>query len=68
MRDAINMGFARTTGKIMGWLNAGDMLHTGAVGVGGIFRDLPDVDLVAGMPTGYGDEGTTFVCSGCRRW
>ena len=25
--DALNKGFARSTGEIMGWLNASDMLH-----------------------------------------
>ena len=69
MYDAINKGFARTTGEIMGWLNSGDMLHSGGLmGLAGIFRDLPEVEWVSGIPTGYSDEGTTFVISCYRRF
>jgi glycosyltransferase involved in cell wall biosynthesis len=69
MYNAINKGFARTTGEIMGWLNSGDMLHTGGlIGLAGIFRDLPEVHWVSGLPTCYSDEGTTTIFSGYRRW
>ncbi len=40
---ALNAGFARSTGEIMGWLNSSDMLQVnGLFTVGSIFRELRD--------------------------
>jgi len=37
--DALNTGFSRSTGTIMGWLNASDVLHTsGLLVVGSVSR------------------------------
>jgi GT2 family glycosyltransferase len=47
--DAINRGFSRTTGEIMGWLNSDDCLMPGALAcVGRYFVDHPDVDVLYG--------------------
>lgn len=47
--DAINRGFARTTGEIMGWLNSDDVLLPGALAaVGRHFARNPDTDVVYG--------------------
>ena len=47
---AINLGFRHATGEIMAWLNADDLLLTGAVAaVATYFRDHPDVDVVYGQ-------------------
>jgi glycosyltransferase involved in cell wall biosynthesis len=48
--DALNTGFSRSTGSVMGWLNASDVLHTsGLFVVGSVFASLPSVDwLTAG--------------------
>jgi glycosyltransferase involved in cell wall biosynthesis len=47
--DAINRGFARTTGEIMGWLNSDDLLLPGALAyVARYFAGHPDVDAVYG--------------------
>jgi GT2 family glycosyltransferase len=47
--DAINRGFRRTSGEIMGWLNSDDMLLPGALAyVAGYFAAHPDVDVVYG--------------------
>jgi glycosyltransferase involved in cell wall biosynthesis len=46
---AINLGFARTTGEIMAYLNSDDLLLPGALHyVGRFFADHPDVDVVYG--------------------
>lgn len=46
---AINAGWARATGEILGWLNSDDRLAAGALHrVGQLFVDHPEVDLVYG--------------------
>ena len=69
MYDALNRGFARTSGGIMGWISATDKLHTGSLMVVGIvFRALPQVEWITGRPTGFTDEGMTTGISSLRRW
>lgn len=47
--DAINKGFARTRGEVMGWLNGDDLLLPGALArVGEYFARHPEVDAVYG--------------------
>jgi hypothetical protein len=47
--DAINKGFAQTTGDLMGWLNSDDILLPGALSyVARYFVEHPDVDVVYG--------------------
>jgi glycosyltransferase involved in cell wall biosynthesis len=47
--EAINVAFAKTTGEIMAWLNADDILFPGALAyVGEFFATHPDVDVVYG--------------------
>lgn len=47
--DALNRGFANTTGEIMGYLNSDDLLLPGALQrVVGLFHDHPEVDVVYG--------------------
>jgi glycosyltransferase involved in cell wall biosynthesis len=60
MYDALNKGFARSSGEIMGWISATDMLHVGSLFVvGSVFRDLPQVEWITGIPTGFNEEGMT---------
>lgn len=45
--QAIEKGFGKTTGDVMGWLNSDDIYLPGALlAVGEIFRDFPDVEWV----------------------
>jgi glycosyltransferase involved in cell wall biosynthesis len=47
--EAINRGFAHTTGEIMAWLNSDDILLPGALArVGDFFGRNPEVDVVYG--------------------
>ncbi|MGB2622835.1 MAG: glycosyltransferase family 2 protein [Candidatus Acidiferrum sp.] len=67
--DGLNKGFARTTGEIMGWLNASDMLQTnGLFVVGSVFATLPEVEWITGRATGYNSGGMTMVVKDLQRW
>ena len=52
--DAINKGFAQSTGQIMGWLNANDKLHTdGLFVVGSVFPSISRRGLDHGASHGF---------------
>jgi glycosyltransferase involved in cell wall biosynthesis len=69
MYDALNKGFARTSGEIMGWISGTDMLHVGGLlVVGSIFRALPDVEWITGRPTWFNEEGMTVGLQDLPRW
>jgi glycosyltransferase involved in cell wall biosynthesis len=55
--DALNKGFARTTGEIMGWLNTTDLYYPWTLQtVADVFRDLPEVEWIEGVQS-YVDVG-----------
>src|SRR5215813_560924 len=57
---ALNAGFARSTGEIMGWLNSSDMLQVnGLFVVGGVFSSFPQIEWITGRPTKYNTAGQT---------
>ena len=69
MYDALNKGFARANGEIMGWISATDKLHTGGLFVvGSVFRDLSQVEWVTGRPTSFNEEGMTALIEPLKRW
>jgi hypothetical protein len=70
MYDALNKGFARTTGEIMGWISATDKLHTGGLSVvGSVFRDMPpEIEWITGRATAFNDEGMTTVVLDIPHW
>jgi glycosyltransferase involved in cell wall biosynthesis len=69
MYDAINKGFARTSGEIMGWISATDLLHAGGLAVvGSVFLDLPQVEWITGRPTWLNEEGMTLGVQNLPRW
>jgi glycosyltransferase involved in cell wall biosynthesis len=70
MYDALNRGFARSTGELMGWISATDLLHTRSLFVvGSVFRALPSVEWITGRPTGFSGEGWPVgVNRSLRRW
>lgn len=69
MYDAINKGFARTSGEIMGWISATDKLQPGGlIVVGSVFRDLPEVEWITGRRTVYSDEGMTIRIDPVMHW
>jgi hypothetical protein len=69
MYDAINKGFARTSGEIMGWISGTDQLHLGALRVvGSVFRTFPQVEWITGQPTTLSGDGMTLGVGKLRRW
>jgi glycosyltransferase involved in cell wall biosynthesis len=69
MYDAINKGFAKSSGEIMGWISATDQLHMGGLFVAGsVFRDLPQVEWITGRPTAFNEEGFTYDVGGVTHW
>jgi FkbM family methyltransferase len=61
--DAINRGFAVTTGEIMGWLNSDDLLLPGALAaVSRHFARNPDTDLVYGHRILIDDRDRQIGC------
>jgi O-antigen biosynthesis protein len=67
--DALNTGFAESTGCIMGWLNASDLLHTsGLFVVGSVFAALPEVEWLTGRPTRFNPNGMTVDIRTVPAW
>ena len=67
--DALNKGFACSTGEIMGWLNASDQLHNhGLFVVGSVFSSLPKVEWITGRPTRFNPQGMTVDIREVPRW
>ncbi|MCM0081182.1 glycosyltransferase [Geomonas sp. Red32] len=55
---AVNEGFRRSTGEIMGWLNSDDMLHPGGLKVlVDVFMNRPDIEFLTGKRVGFDGEG-----------
>ena len=66
---ALNAGFARSSGEIMGWLNSSDLLQVnGLFTVGSIFRDLPQVEWITGRPTKISSVGNTIDVLPVPHW
>jgi len=67
--DALNKGFERATGEIMGWLNADDLLHRESLQViAEVFHAFPEVEWVTGIPTNVDACGRFHESSLPRFW
>jgi glycosyltransferase involved in cell wall biosynthesis len=67
--EALNTGFARSTGQIMGWLNASDKLHPrGLFVAGGVFAGFPEVDWITGRASAFSGSGMTIRVLDVPRW
>lgn len=66
---ALNAGFARSTGEIMGWLNASDHVHYKSLFVvGSVFAAFPEVEWITGRPTACNQSGMPVFVGDLRRW
>lgn len=60
--SALNKGFARTSGEIMGWINSDDMyLPWTFETVSEIFEAFPDVNWIVGLNTWWNDKGAMIA-------
>jgi len=67
--DALNKGFARSSGSIMGWINGSDQLHVGSLFVvGSVFRTFPSVEWITGIPTTLNQDGMVVNVARLPRW
>jgi glycosyltransferase involved in cell wall biosynthesis len=56
--DAINKGFAHTSGEIMCWINSSDVYYPWTLAtVAEIFAQLPQVEWLMGVPSEFGLSG-----------
>ncbi|MCB9233900.1 MAG: glycosyltransferase [Bacteroidia bacterium] len=55
---ALQKGFSKSTGEIMGWLNSDDLYFPGSLfAVAAIFNQFPQVDWLMGLPAEWTDKG-----------
>jgi glycosyltransferase involved in cell wall biosynthesis len=56
--EALNKGFEKTTGEILGWLNSDDILHRKSLfTIADIFSALPEVQWLQGYPSLIDNDG-----------
>jgi glycosyltransferase involved in cell wall biosynthesis len=66
---ALNAGFGRSTGEIMGWLNASDRLHhKGLFVVGSVLAAFPQIEWITGRPTAFTASGMPAIIGQLSRW
>jgi len=69
MYDAINKGFQKSTGDIMGWLNSDDLLHPGSLSIiNQIFSQLDNINWITGIPTKCNSKSRTLKVAELPIW
>jgi glycosyltransferase involved in cell wall biosynthesis len=69
MYEAIQKGFDRSTGEIMGWLNSDDMLvPNGLFTLAEVFSTFPAVNWVQGRPSSWDEKGRLIDIGMLKRW
>lgn len=67
--EAINKGFARATGDIVGWLNSDDVYQPGAIATAvEAFRSRPEVGLIFGDVLAIDGENHVLNLMRCGDW
>lgn len=60
--NALNKGFARTTGEIMGWINSDDILQQGALSLlAEIFTEFSEIEWLTGQRSYIDPAGRTVL-------
>ncbi len=68
MYYALQKGFEKSTGEIMGWLNSDDMLHPKSLFTIAEFLTKPGIEWIQGVPTFYDGQGRCYNIISGRRW
>jgi glycosyltransferase involved in cell wall biosynthesis len=69
MYEAIQKGFNRSTGDIMGWLNSDDMLTpNGLFTLAEIFSTFSNIHWVQGRPVSWDEKGRLIDVGMLKRW
>ena len=64
--DAVNKGFACSTGEIMCFINSDDMLAPGSLAVvAEVFTQFPEVVWISGIPSVWDEQGKRAECGSC---
>ena len=67
--EALQKGFDKSTGEIMGWLNSDDLYHPEALfTLSEIFLKHKEVNWLQGIPTIVDERGRTVNVQPLRRW
>ena len=66
---AVDEGLKRSTGEIMAWLNADDVLHPGSLWtLGEVFATFPQIEWFMGNPSFLDSRGRTVYVGEAPRW
>ncbi|MCB9283026.1 MAG: glycosyltransferase [Lewinellaceae bacterium] len=69
MYDALQKGFERATGNILGWINSDDLLHNGSLNtIAEIFDSYSEVDWLQGMPSFFDEKGRIVQTGPFKKW
>ncbi len=66
--DALNKGFQKSTGDIMGWLNSDDLLHSNALFTIAEVLQLQSVEWICGQGTLFDEKGRNVKISSYNPW
>ncbi|HZY83002.1 MAG TPA: glycosyltransferase family 2 protein [Cyclobacteriaceae bacterium] len=62
MYEAIQKGFEKTSGDIMGWLNSDDIYHPRALHrLAEVFTDYPEIKWLSGVPSAIDEKDNVYV-------
>ncbi len=67
--DALNKGFAASSGELMGWINSDDVILPGALSfVARVFEARPDIEWITGRPSSMNSDGVIEWMGQTRPW
>jgi len=67
--DAINKGFGRSSGELMGWINSDDVLLPGSLRlVGNLFAEFPEMEWLTSSGAVLDEGGSLVEALSPRRW
>lgn len=66
---ALQKGFDKASGEILGWINSDDKLHPDALSIiSEVFSSFSHVNWITGCPSAFDEKGRTVVVANSRRW